>query len=64
MNREYKEKLVSLVICHYAKRLLLPMPVRQVLNIGMTFPRILKAVKAAASGRLTVDVLDGIAIGA
>ena len=64
MNREYKEKLVSLVIRHYAMRLLLPMPVRQVINVGMTFPRILKAVKAAASGRLTVDVLDGIAIGA
>ena len=64
MNREYKEKLVFLVIRHYAKRLLLPMPVRQVLNAGMTFPRILKAVRTAVSGRLTVDVLDGIAIGA
>ena len=64
MNREYKEKLVFRVIRHYAKRLLLPMPVRQVLNVGMTFPRILKAVETAASGRLTVDVLDGIAIGA
>ena len=64
MNREYKEKLVSRVIRHYAKRLLLPMPVRQVLNACMTFPRILKAAKTAASGRLTVDVLDGIAIGA
>jgi heavy metal translocating P-type ATPase len=64
MNREYKEKLVFRVVRHYAIRLLLPLPFRQVLNACMTFPRILKAAKTAASGRLTVDVLDGIAIGA
>lgn len=64
MNREYKEKLVFRVVRHYAKRLLLPMPVRQVLNACVTFPRVLKAAKTAVSGRLTVEVLDGIAIGA
>ena len=63
MNREYKEKLVFLAVRHYAKRLFLPLPVRRVLNIFTTFPRILQAVRVLASGRLTVDVLDGIAIG-
>ena len=64
MNREFKEKLVFRVIRHYAKRLILPMPVRQIQNVIMTFPRILKAARSLASGQLTVDVLDGIAIGA
>ena len=50
MNREFKEKLVFRVIRHYAKRLILPMPVRQIQNVIMTFPRILKAARSLASG--------------
>jgi heavy metal translocating P-type ATPase len=63
MNREYKEKLVMLAVRHYAKRLLLPVPLRHILNIWQALPRILRAVKTAAGGKLTVDVLDGVAIG-
>jgi len=64
MNREYKEKLVFLVIRHLMKRLFLPAPLRMAITIFQTIPRFLQAVKVLASGRLTVDVLDGIAIGA
>ena len=63
MNREYKEKLVMLAVRHYAKRLLLPAPLRRILSIWQALPRILRAVKTAARGKLTVDVLDGVAIG-
>ncbi len=63
MNREYKEKLVMLAVRHYAKRLLLPAPLRRALSIWQALPRILRAVKTAARGKLTVDVLDGAAIG-
>lgn len=63
MNREYKEKLVFLVIRHFMRRFLLPIPLRRALSICRTCPRILKGVKAAAAGHLTVEVLDGIAIG-
>ena len=64
MNREYKEKLVFLVIRHYLKRLFLPAPVRIALTVAETFPRILNAVRTLCAGRLTVDVLDGSAISA
>jgi len=64
MNRAYKEKLVFLVLRHYAKRLLLPAPVRQVLSVFTSAPRILRAIRTLVKGRLTVDVLDGVAIGA
>ena len=64
MNRMYKEKLVFLVLRHYAKRLFLPAPVRHVLSVITSAPRILRAAKALARGGLTVDVLDGVAIGA
>lgn len=64
MNREYKEKLVFTVIRHYIKRFFLPGPVRKAVTIFQTIPRFVLAAKVLASGRLTVDVLDGIAIGA
>ena len=63
MNREYKEKLVFLVIRHYAKRLLLPAPVCHVISIFTSAPRIIRAAKTLLRGELTVDVLDGVAIG-
>ena len=63
MNREYKEKLVMLAVRHYAKRLLLPAPLRRVLSVWQALPRILRAIKTAAGGKLTTDVLDGVAIG-
>jgi len=63
-NREYKEKLVFQVLRHYAKRWFLPMSVRCVINTVCAIPRIAKAGKTLAGGKLTVDVLDGVAIGA
>ena len=64
MNRRYKEKLVFLVLGHFAKRLLLPAPVRLAISVMGSAPRILGAVRTLVKGRMTVDVLDGIAIGA
>ena len=64
MNREYKERLVFQVIRHYMKRLFLPMEIRRVINTVMNLPRMMQAARIALSGRLTVDVLDGVAIGA
>jgi len=64
MNREYKEKLVFQVIRHYIKRLFLPVPLKRAITILTTIPRFVQAVRVLSSGRLTVDVLDGIAIGA
>ena len=62
MNREFKEKLVCLVLCHYARRLFLPAPVRRVLGIIRSIPRIFYALKALAHRRMTVEVLDVSAI--
>lgn len=64
MNREYKEKLVFQAVRHYLKRLFLPMDLRKIINTAVTMPRILQAARVALSRKLTVDVLDGVAIGA
>ncbi len=63
INREYKEKLVTQVAWHYLKKLYLPMPLRRIFNTCRAIPRIGRAVRVLLSGKLTVDVLDGVAIG-
>ena len=63
INREYKEKLVFQVLRHYGKKLFLPSPLRQIVNTVNAIPRIWLAAKTLLRGRLTVDVLDGVAIG-
>ena len=63
MNREYKEKLVFLTARHYARRLFLPAPVRHALCVIQSMPRIFRALKTLSQRRLTVEVLDGAAIG-
>ncbi|MCR5173841.1 MAG: heavy metal translocating P-type ATPase, partial [Oscillospiraceae bacterium] len=64
INREYKEKMVFQVLWHYAKRLLLPMPLRRLINTVTAVPRMWLAVKTLARGKFNVEVLDGVAIGA
>lgn len=63
INREYKEKLVFKVLGHIGKRLFLPVPLRRVLNTIYAIPRLYLAAKTLLSRRLTVEVLDGVAIG-
>lgn len=64
INREYKEKMVFQVLCHYAKKLFLPMPIRRVINIVKAVPRIWLALKTLVRGKLDVEVLDGVALSA
>ena len=63
MNREYKEKLVFMVLRHYLKKWFLPTQLRVAIGICQSVPRILCALKTLLAGHLTVDVLDGTAIG-
>ena len=64
MNREYKEKIVFLALHHYAKRLFIPSPIRKVIDIANSAPRILLAARLLLKGSLKVEVLDGIAVAA
>ena len=63
MNREYKERLLSTFMRHLMRKFLLPVRIRRVVNICKSVPRIVHAGRVLLSGQLTVDVLDGIAIG-
>ena len=63
INREYKQKLVMKVVRRYLKKLFLPLVFRRAINACLAAPRIWRAVRVLCRGRLTVDVLDGVAIG-
>lgn len=63
LNREYQEKLLFRVLMHNFMKLFVPQPVRAARAIVKSVPFVLKAARAAASGSVKVEMLDGIAIG-
>ena len=63
LNREYKEKIVFHVIRHYAKKLFLPAIVCHAVNTVKALPYLWRAVKCLWRREITVDLLDGVAIG-
>lgn len=62
LSREYKEKIVFHVLRHYMKKLYLPAPLRCLISTVKALPYVGRAAKALLRGKLTVDVLDGVAI--
>ena len=63
LTREYKEKITLHVMKYLAKRLWLPAPIRRVLAIFKALPYLWRAFKCLVRGQITVDLLDGVAIG-
>lgn len=63
MNREYKEKLIGMVAAHFLKKWFLQTQLRVAICVFHSVPRIRNAVRTLLSGKMTVDVLDGTAIG-
>ncbi len=63
LNRAYKEKLVFQVLRYGVKRLFFPHALQRAIGICLSAPRIWQAAKLLLRGKLTVDVLDGVAIG-
>ena len=63
LNREYKEKIVFHVIRRYLGKLYLPAPIRHALAVIHAVPYITTALRCLARGQITVELLDGVAIG-
>ena len=63
LNRDYKEKIIFHVIWRYINRLYFPMPFRRILYIIRAVPFIYRALGCLLKGQITVDLLDGTAIG-
>ncbi|MBQ9268906.1 MAG: heavy metal translocating P-type ATPase [Oscillospiraceae bacterium] len=63
LNREYKEKIVFHVIKRYLKRLYLPAPIRYALHAVRAVPYVYRALRCLWRREISVDLLDGVAIG-
>ena len=63
LNNVYQEKLIQKVIFHYARRWILPYPVRVCLTTMRSIKYLWKGVKTLAARKIEVPVLDATAIG-
>ena len=63
LNREYQEKLVSMVCGKALRTLFLPAPLRTAYTLVRSIPYLGRAVRCALHGQLHVELLDGLSIG-
>lgn len=63
LNNTYQEKLISKIVFHYARRWILPYPIRICLTSIRSVKYIWKGLKTLAAGKIEVPVLDATAIG-
>lgn len=63
LNNTYQRKMVEKVVYRYARKILLPYPVRAVYTTAMSLKYIYKGVKTLLKGKIEVPVLDATAIG-
>ena len=62
LSAGYYDRVVTTVILHYARRLILPFAIRRVLDIIKTVGYIWRGLKTLKNRRLQVELLDAIAI--
>ncbi|MCR5502372.1 MAG: heavy metal translocating P-type ATPase [Lachnospiraceae bacterium] len=62
LSAGYYDKVVTTVILHYARRLILPFAIRRVLDIIKTVRYIWRGLKTLKNRRLQVELLDAIAV--
>ncbi len=63
LNNSYQEKLIGKIVFHYARRIILPYPVRVCLTTIRSIRYLWKGLKTLAAGKIEVPVLDATAIG-
>ena len=63
LNNTYQEKLIGKIVFHYARRWILPYPVRICLTSIQSVKYLWKGLTTLAAGKIEVPVLDATAIG-
>lgn len=63
LNNTYQEKLIGKIVFHYARRWILPYPIRICLTSIQSVKYLWKGLTTLAAGRIEVPVLDATAIG-
>ncbi len=62
LSAKYYDRIVTTVILHYAKRIILPLSIRRVFDTVKTVGYILRGLKTLKNRRLQVEMLDAAAI--
>lgn len=62
LESEYSEKIVTSIVLHYGKRLILPLYVRRIWTVIKMVFYIFRGLKTLKNKRLQVELLDAIAI--
>ncbi len=62
VSAKYYDKIVTEVIVHYVKRLILPFSVRRIITVLKSIKFIWRGIKSIKSRHLKVELLDAIAI--
>ncbi len=62
LSRSYEDRMFFHVVRRVINRVLLPVPVRQILTVIRSVPYFVKAVRSLAAGKLEVSVLDAASI--
>ena len=64
INREYQDKMFTLVAGHYARRLFLPAPIAAAYTIWRSIAFVWKGIRCLLQRKLEVEVLDALSISA
>ena len=64
LNAGYYEKIVTNIVWHYLKKLILPIPVRSVMTCTKAVHYVYRGLKTIPEKKLKVELLDAVAIGA
>ena len=62
LNAYYRDRIVTSIIMHYGKRLIVPAPIRRIWILIKTARYINRGLKTIGKGGLKVELLDSIAI--
>ena len=62
LDRQYEEKIVSMVCIHCAKKLFLPMPISIIWTAASAIRFIFRGLKSLLGGKIEVPILDAAAI--
>ena len=64
LSAEYTDKIVSDIILHYAKRIILPISIRRLWDGVKTVKYVIRGLKTIKNRHLQVELLDAVAISA
>lgn len=62
VSATYYEKIVTAIILHYVKRIILPVSIRRIWETVKTVKYIIRGLKSLKNGHLRVELLDAMAI--